>query len=42
MAYATFDGLFQQALLRHLSGSELALDGLRRGALRLLDHVVFA
>jgi AcrR family transcriptional regulator len=42
MAYATFDGLFQQALLRHLSGSELALDGLRLGALRLLDHVVCA
>jgi AcrR family transcriptional regulator len=42
MAYAIFDGLFQQALLRHLSGAALALDGLRQGALRLLDHVVCA
>ena len=42
MAYATFDGLFQQALLRHLSGSELALDDLRAGARHLLSHVVCA
>jgi AcrR family transcriptional regulator len=42
MAYATFDGLFQQALLRHLGGSELALDDLRAGARHLLSHVVCA
>ncbi|GAA4548115.1 TetR/AcrR family transcriptional regulator [Pseudonocardia xishanensis] len=42
MAYATFDGLFQQALLRHLAGSELALDDLRAGARHLLSHVVCA
>jgi AcrR family transcriptional regulator len=42
MAYATFDGLFQQALLRHLSGSALALDDLRAGARHLLGHVVCA
>ena len=35
-AYATFDGLFQQALLRHLSGVEGASDELRAGALQLL------
>lgn len=40
MAYATFDGLFQQALLRHLAGSELALHDLRAGARHLLGHVV--
>ncbi|MEU7814253.1 TetR/AcrR family transcriptional regulator [Pseudonocardia sp. NPDC049154] len=40
MAYATFGGLFQQALLRHLAGSELALDDLRAGARHLLGHVV--
>ncbi|MCE3554255.1 TetR/AcrR family transcriptional regulator [Pseudonocardia sp. RS11V-5] len=42
LAYATFDGLFQQALLRHLAGSGLALDDLRTGARHLLDHVVCA
>ncbi|WP_181779893.1 TetR/AcrR family transcriptional regulator [Pseudonocardia pini] len=42
MAYATFDGLFQQSLLRHLSGSDLALDDLRAGARHLLSHVVCA
>ena len=42
MAYATFDGLFQQALLRHLSGSATALDDLRAGARHLLGHVVCA
>ena len=38
-AYATFDGVFQQALLRHLSGSQRATDDLRAGALQLLDVV---
>jgi hypothetical protein len=37
-----FDGLFQHALLRHVSGSPQALDALRDGARRLLDHVVRA
>ena len=36
-AYATFDGLFEQALLRHLSGVVGVTDGLRAGALQLLD-----
>ena len=36
-AYAMFDGLFQQALLRHLSGVAGAADELRAGALQLLD-----
>ena len=40
-AYATFDGLFQQALLRHLSGNPSALDDLRTGACHLLTQVVF-
>jgi AcrR family transcriptional regulator len=42
MAYATFDGLFQQALLRHLSGTDTGLDDLRVGARHLLTHVVCA
>ncbi len=40
MAYAFFDGLFQQALLRFLSGSETALDDLRSGARELLTKIV--
>jgi AcrR family transcriptional regulator len=39
-AYAMFDGLFQQALLRHLSGVAGAADGLRAGALALLELTV--
>lgn len=35
-AYAAFDGLFQQALLRHLSGVDTAADDLRAGARDLL------
>jgi AcrR family transcriptional regulator len=35
-AYAMFDGLFQQALLRHIAGVEGASDELRTGALQLL------
>ncbi|MFD4195414.1 TetR family transcriptional regulator [Amycolatopsis thermoflava] len=38
-AYALFDGLFQQALLRHLAGSETALDDLRAGARDLLPRL---
>jgi len=40
VAYAMFDGLFQQALLRYLSGVEAALPDLRRHALHLLCYVV--
>lgn len=39
-AYAAFDGLFQQALLRHLAGSGSALEDLRDGARRLLPRLV--
>jgi hypothetical protein len=35
-AYAMFDGLFQQALLRQLAGAEGATDGLRDGARQFL------
>jgi AcrR family transcriptional regulator len=35
-AYAMFDGLFQQALLRHLAGAEDAGPDLREGALQFL------
>lgn len=39
-AYAMFDGLFQQALLRHLSGVPTALDELREGCRTLLPRLV--
>ena len=39
-AYATVDGLFHQALLRHLTGSSDALDGLRAGVRRQLPTLV--
>lgn len=39
-AYAMFDGVFQQALLRHLAGQQGALDELRAGAGQLLRLVV--
>ena len=35
-AYGMFDGLFQQALLRHLAGDPAAVDGLRTAVLDLL------
>lgn len=35
-AYAAFDGVFQQALLRYLAGSDTALDELRDGARKLV------
>ena len=41
LAYAFFDGLFQQALLRFLSGSDSVLDDLRAGARQLLSTIVF-
>jgi AcrR family transcriptional regulator len=39
LAYAMFDGLFQQALGRHLGGVESAPDELRRGVRKLLGLV---
>ena len=39
-AYATVDGLFQQALLRHLAGVPDALDALRAGVRRQLPTLV--
>jgi AcrR family transcriptional regulator len=40
MTYAMFDGLFQQALLRHLAGVEGAAEHLHAGASQLLTQVV--
>jgi len=40
IAYATFDGLFQQALLRHFNGTESAFEDLRAGAWHLITRVV--
>jgi AcrR family transcriptional regulator len=40
MTYAMFDGLFQQALLRHLSGDTSAPGHLHDSALQLLAQVV--
>lgn len=38
--YAMFDGVFQQALLRHIAGQRAALDELRAGSVQLLRLVV--
>jgi AcrR family transcriptional regulator len=38
--YATLDGLFQQALLRHLAGSQTALEDLSADVLTLLPQLV--
>lgn len=40
LVYAAFDGLFQQALLRHLAGDPTALDDLRAGTRALLVGLV--
>lgn len=40
MAYALFDGLFQQALLRYLTGRDTAADDLRKGVEHLLGQLV--
>jgi AcrR family transcriptional regulator len=40
VAYALFDGLFQQALLRYLSGRESAAADLRTSVAQLLDQLV--
>jgi hypothetical protein len=39
-AYAVFDGLFQQSLLRHISGSADALDDMAARVLELLPKLV--
>lgn len=39
-AYAAFDGLFQQALMRHLAAEPAALDELRAGTRLLLERLV--
>lgn len=39
-AYALFDGLFQQALQRHLAGEETALADLRRSCRNLLPRLI--
>lgn len=40
VAYALFDGLFQQALLRYLTGRESAADDLRKDVEHLLGQLV--
>ena len=42
VAYAVFDGLFQQALLRHLSGDASAAADLRTQAVLLMDRLILA
>lgn len=42
LAYAIFDGLFQQSLLKHLSGNPDAIPMLRDGARHVLDHIFTA
>jgi AcrR family transcriptional regulator len=39
LAYAIFDGLFQQCLLKHLSGDPDAIAALRDRASLVLDHI---
>ncbi|MER5223130.1 TetR/AcrR family transcriptional regulator [Streptomyces flaveus] len=40
VSYALFDGLFQQALLRYLTGRDTAADDLRKGVEHLLGQLV--
>jgi len=40
VAYAIFDGLFQQALIRHLGGSEAAAGELQANTERILESLV--
>jgi AcrR family transcriptional regulator len=40
MAYAIFDGLFQQSLFRHLAGQEGAADELQANVERILDRLL--
>ncbi len=42
VAYAIFDGLFQQSLLRHLSGNADAASELQANAVRLMDMLILA
>ena len=39
-AYAIFDGLFQQALLKHIAGNSDARDQLQESVEAILDHLV--
>ncbi|MEI2778954.1 MAG: TetR/AcrR family transcriptional regulator [Tetrasphaera sp.] len=39
-AYAMLDGVFEQALLRHLAGQDDAVDALRARALELVPHLL--
>ena len=40
LAYAIFDGIFQQALIRHLGGSQTAADDLQANTERILPSLV--
>jgi hypothetical protein len=40
LAYATIDGLFQQALLRHLSGDRKAIAAMKREVAELLGRLL--
>jgi len=40
VAYAIFDGIFQQALIRHLGGSQTAADDLQANTERILPSLV--
>jgi AcrR family transcriptional regulator len=42
VAYAIFDGLFQQSLLRHLSGDAGAADELQAHVMTLMDKLILA
>jgi hypothetical protein len=42
VAYAIFDGLFQQALLRHLSGDEDAARDLAANAVDVMGKLILA
>jgi AcrR family transcriptional regulator len=42
VAYAMLDGLFQQALLKHLAGNAAAGDELRAQVERLMDRIILA
>jgi hypothetical protein len=39
LAYAIFDGLFQQSLLKHLSGNPDAIPTLKDSARHVLNHI---
>lgn len=41
LAYATFDGIFQQALLKHTSGDQHAADELAANVEQMLQHCLY-